>query len=49
MEDTREGALHQATEKIVHSLGRELDGKLENRVTEWTTKLKYSMYVCVSV
>ena len=41
MEDTRKGALHQATEKIVHGLGRELDGKLENRVTEWTAKLKY--------
>ena len=47
MEDAREGALNQATEKVVHRLGGELDGKLENRVTEWTTKLKYSMHVYV--
>ena len=46
MEDAREGALHQATEKVVHRLGRELDGKFEDRVTEWTAKLE-RVYVSV--
>ena len=46
MEDARQGALNEPTEEVVHCLGRELDGKLEDRLTEWTTKLN-SVHVCV--